>query len=401
MRVAPATEPLRPTASKPADSKPSVFPVATCEAVLPARATAVNVAGQALPVPKALPRRIVVLADTGCRIKKADNAYQACNDAAVWPFATIAASAARLNPDLVLHIGDYHYRENACPPDVLGCDGSPWGYGWDAWNADFFQPGAPLLAKAPWVLVRGNHEECARAGQGWFRFLEPGPYSAARSCNDPAQDDQGNYSDHYAVSLGGGSQIIVFDTTGAKRPALKPTDKRFQVYQRQFRTVAELAAKPGMTTTIFANHHPILAFQPIPGGTPLAANPELQGVLASLNAHAYYPPGVSIALHGHIHDFQALDFASGQPATIVSGNGGDNLEPALPDPFPAKAEPAPGVKVRQMAHNNSFGFMMMERHPEPQTGWTFKAYTAAGKLIATCEQNGKQLACDRSGFVAP
>ncbi|MDW4746763.1 metallophosphoesterase, partial [Escherichia coli] len=84
-----------------------------------------------------------------------------------------------------LHVGDYHYRENACPPDVAGCQGSPWGYGWDTWQADLFQPAAPLMAAAPWVLVRGNHEECARAGQGWFRFLDPRPYSAARSCDNP------------------------------------------------------------------------------------------------------------------------------------------------------------------------------------------------------------------------
>ncbi len=52
------------------------------------------------------------------------------------------------------------------------CAGSPWGYGWDAWNADFFTPAAPLLAAAPWAAVRGNHESCARAGQGWWRFLD-------------------------------------------------------------------------------------------------------------------------------------------------------------------------------------------------------------------------------------
>jgi hypothetical protein len=61
--------------------------------------------------------------------------------------ATNAASGAKLSPDLVLHIGDYHYRENACPPDIAGCKDSPWGYGWDTWQADLFRPAAPLLAK--------------------------------------------------------------------------------------------------------------------------------------------------------------------------------------------------------------------------------------------------------------
>ncbi|MDI9690789.1 metallophosphoesterase, partial [Burkholderia cenocepacia] len=100
---------------------------------------------------------------------------------------------------------------------------SPWGYGWVTWQADLIRPAAPLLAKGPWVVVRGNHEECARAGQGWFRFLDPRPYSAARSCDDPANDNNANYSEPYAVSLGGGSQVIVFDTAKVGRTPLKTT----------------------------------------------------------------------------------------------------------------------------------------------------------------------------------
>ncbi|RAF64861.1 serine/threonine protein phosphatase, partial [Burkholderia multivorans] len=68
---------------------------------------------------------------------------------------------------------------------------------------------------------RGNHEECARAGQGWFRFLDPRPYSASRSCDDPANDNDANYSEPYAVSLGGGTQVIVFDSAKVGRNALK------------------------------------------------------------------------------------------------------------------------------------------------------------------------------------
>jgi hypothetical protein len=401
LRVSAGTVPLRTTASDPADSKPSAFPVAVCEAVLPAGAQQVSVAGRTLPLPKAQPQRIAIIADTGCRMKKADNAFQACNDSGVWPFATIAASVANLAPDLVMHIGDYHYRENACPSDIAGCKDSPWGYGWDTWQADLFKPAAPLLAKAPWVVVRGNHEECARAGQGWFRFLDPRPYSTARSCDDPANDAGANYSEPYAVQLGGGSQVIVFDTAKVGRAALKTTDAQFQIYQKQFQTVAKLAGQAGMSTTIFTNHHPILAFAPIAGSTPAPGNLALQSVMSSLNAQAYYPPGVQVALHGHVHDFQAINFSSGHPATIVSGNGGDNLDVALPDPFPANLTPAPGAVIERLSHNNSFGFLMMERRAAPASGWTFKAYTAAGKLLATCNQSGTTLACDKTGFVAP
>ena len=401
LRVAPSNPALRPTASAPDDSKPSAFPVSVCEQALPANAQAVSVAGQSLPLPKADPQRIVVFGDSGCRLKKADNAWQACGDANAWPFEKVASAAAAFSPDLVLHVGDYHYRENACPSDVAGCKDSPWGYGWDTWQADLFKPAAKLLAKAPWVMVRGNHEECARAGQGWFRFLDPQPFSDVRSCDLAINDATANYSDPYAVKLGGDSQFIVFDSAKNGKAALKPGDTQLAIYQKQFQQVATLAAQGGVANSIFTNHHPILAFAPIAGAKPVQANPFMQSVMTGLYAQAYYPPGVNLALHGHVHDFQAISFKSGQTATIVSGTAGDNLDVALPDPLGADVVPAPGAIIDHISHHASFGFLLMEHRAKPSTGWSFKAYTADGKLLATCLQDGYSLNCDKTGFLTP
>jgi hypothetical protein len=169
----------------------------------------------------ALVRRIVLVGDTGCRLKKAEDAWQACNDPEAWTFAEVARAAAAAHPDLVLHVGDYHYRENACPEGHAGCTGSPWAYGWDAWDADFFSPAAPLLAAAPWVMVRGNHEECARAGQGWWLLLDPHPLSGNTGCADPAQDADGNHTLPYAVDLGGHARLIVADFSALGDKPLK------------------------------------------------------------------------------------------------------------------------------------------------------------------------------------
>ena len=107
---------------------------------IPAGTAHASVSGHALPLPHARLERIVVIGDTGCRLKN-NGDYQDCNRPEAYPFARIAALAAAWKPDLVVHVGDYHYRENACPADRPGCAGSPWGYGWDAWDADFFTPG--------------------------------------------------------------------------------------------------------------------------------------------------------------------------------------------------------------------------------------------------------------------
>ena len=399
LRAAAGTPAQRTTASDPADSKPSAFPVTTCETIVKPGATAVSVAGRLLPLPKSEPQRIAVLADTGCRMKKADNAFQACNDDTAWPFATIAATVAAMKPDLVMHIGDYHYRENACPQDIAGCKDSAWGYGWDTWEADLFKPAASLLAAAPWVFARGNHEECARAGQGWMRFLDVRSYGATLSCDSPANDNAANFSEPYAVALGKDTQVVIFDSAKAGTAAFGAGDFKFPIYQAQFRTVANLVADT-TKTSLFANHHPILAFAPIAGGSPAPGNKGLQAVMQSLNPVAYYPDGVKIALHGHVHDFQALNFSSAHPATFVTGNGGDNVDVNLPDPFPAGLAPAPGVVLDRITHTNTFGFMMMERSGVGAP-WLYKAYTRDGKLLTTCVPTGSKISCDKTGFLAP
>jgi len=74
-------------------------------------------------------------------------------------------------------------------------------------------PAAPLLAAAPWLLVRGNHESCDRAGQGWWRFLDPRPLERGRDCNLAVEDDVGDFSEPYTVPLGTDWQWIVFDSS--------------------------------------------------------------------------------------------------------------------------------------------------------------------------------------------
>ena len=145
------------------------FPIRVCEAAAEPK-TKVVLDGKDLPVPRSDIRRIVVFGDTGCRIKK--KKVQDCNNADEWPYATLARHAAAAKPDVVIHVGDYLYRETPCSPQVKHCPNSPTGYGWNTWNADFFTPSQPLFAAAPWVMLRGNHEVCDRAGEGWFRFLD-------------------------------------------------------------------------------------------------------------------------------------------------------------------------------------------------------------------------------------
>src|SRR5260221_14016273 len=77
------------------------FPL-VCAVAVPAGVATASIAGVALPLPAVNPQRILVLGDTGCRIK--GSILQACNDPARWPFPQLAQAAAQLKPDLIAHV---------------------------------------------------------------------------------------------------------------------------------------------------------------------------------------------------------------------------------------------------------------------------------------------------------
>ena len=388
VRMAPATVAQRPGRAAPTQSKPAVFPVLTCETVIPSGTVHAEVDGQALPLPRAAPRRIVVLGDTGCRIL-AGAAIQRCDDGQAWPFARVAAMAAATKPDLVLHVGDYHYRETACPIGNEACAGSPWGYGWDVWQADLFAPAHALLAVAPWVVVRGNHESCSRAGQGWWRFLDPRPVAPRRTCNVAADDDIGNFSDPYAVPLGADTQLVVFDSSQVGADPLVPDDPMFRTYYAQFERAFALASRT--PHVLFTNHHPVLGFAANPAHphAPYPGNAGLQSVLTEFYGAALFPPNVDAHIAGHNHVLEIVTFSSPHPPQIISGNGGDWVDVPFPAPFPT-VQPAPGAVVAGMVASNRFGFLVMDRVGE---GWQLTAHAVDGTTLTTCTLERRSARC--------
>jgi hypothetical protein len=397
VRAAPATVPLRRTRSSPFESKPSAYPVLVCETAVPTGVGRAAVAGRALPLPKTNPRRIVVLGDTGCRMLSTDPVFQGCNDAELWPFAAVADAAARSAPDLVIHVGDYHYRENPCPAGNAGCAGSPWGYGWDAWEADLFAPANALLAAAPWIVVRGNHESCTRAGQGWWRLLDPRPLVPRQDCDDAANDSIGDFSEPYAVPLGSGAdadtQFIVFDSSLVGVQPLPANDPMHVRYRAQLERAFALGAR--RPNTFFMNHHPILAFAPSPAtpDAPYPGNGALQSVLETLQPTVLFPPDVQAILAGHVHLFEVVSFSTPQPAQFVSGNAGDWIDPPLPLPLPAGTSPAPGAVMASLVATNRFGFMSMERDG---VRWRMVAHDAHGVPMISCTLFERRATCDPS-----
>jgi hypothetical protein len=387
VRAAAGTVPLRPTRSPPEESKPSAFPVLVCDALLGARTIRASVGGHVLPVPKPDPQRIVFIGDTGCRLKRADGTFQACNDRDAWPFETVATAAAAMHPDLVVHVGDYHYRENPCPANDAGCAGSPWGYGWDAWNADFFRPARELLRAAPWIVVRGNHESCDRAGQGWWRFLDPRPPLGSSDCNDPANDPVGDFSEPYAVPVTAEMQLIVFDSSKVGIEPLAAGDPMYRTYAAQMTSAFALANRRSGMHNLFMNHHPSLGFAPDPRTKPAgvySGNGSLQSVLRPLNGASLFPRSIDAVIAGHVHLFEMVSYSTSQPTQFISGNGGAWADVPLPRPLPSGATPASGATVQSIVSTNRPGFLLLERDRTTANAWRIEARDRRGDPLTTC-----------------
>ena len=372
-----------------AERKASVFDIRTCEATWPEGASAAWLGKTKIPAPPKRIDRIVIVADTGCRLKASEGAYQNCNDLHQWPFAQVARSAALTRPDLVVHIGDLHYRESPCAKDRAGCEGSPWGYGYDAWQADFFAPAQPLLQAAPWVFVRGNHESCLRAGQGWFRFMDANRWSTERSCNSPVHDAQADHSEPYAVALDASTQMIVFDSARASGKAMLGADPDYAKYLAELKDVDRLASRA--PNNLFLSHHPLLAYAPVKANGQIKAGGSLglQSVFAVRHPLRLFPEGIKLAFHGHVHLFEALSFSSDHPGTFILGNSGSANEGHAPESASKEVAVYPGAMPEAYTGRSAFGFATLERHQLenelPGQRWVLTEFTPEGQARVRCQ----------------
>ena len=360
----------------PPTTPPASFPVRVCEVMISQGVSRVLLENEPLPLPRADVSRIVVFGDTGCRIKEAK--VQDCKRD--WPYASLVTFAAEAHPDLVIHVGDYLYRES-CDTKATDCPDTPIGYGWKVWNNDFFKPSAPLLATAPWIMVRGNHETCARAGEGWFRFLD----------HAAPENECAEISKSFVIALGGLGFVVMDsgkianengsdddddddDSADASR-----TEDLTPIVKQRYAEIARSVPSPGWLLT----HAPFNAVR-LKHHEAEVANTLQQQAIGEL-----LPSDIKMIVSGHVHIFEALSFADAdppRPPQLVVGTGGVKLakEPDVPKKIN-------GARVTDALFLREFGFIVWDRDG---ANWKGRLFDRHNKQIARCDLAGTQLTCE-------
>jgi len=364
------------TRQGPSDSD---FPVLVCQSTIPSDAQSASIGSVEFPLPKNNPKRIAILGDTGCRLDSKDDKFQDCNDPSKWPFNTIAQSAAEWGPDLIIHIGDYIYRQDPCPQGKSGCEGSPFGDNWDTWNADFFTPAKPILDVAPWIMARGNHEVCSRAGQGWFIFLDttlPTP---------PSTDLCAEFSSPFSINIGG-IDIFNMDTASAE-DSDAPSDLVDQ-YASDFQTLGNILTNKAWLLT----HHPMWGIddeKKSPTDPKCCTNLTLQ-TAGGMN----FPESVDFVLSGHIHLFQYLNFnksgESGTPSQLITGASGVELNKSPTASIAAMS--VAGMNIEEGMTVDEHGFSTIEFKDDGTIEVALR--DVSGNKILKCDLVDDSLNCE-------
>jgi Calcineurin-like phosphoesterase len=346
----------------------AAFPVVACEATVPFGTLTASILSQELPLPAGPIRRIAVIGDTGCRVNDWEKKYQACNDPEAWPFAQVAESVANWDPDLIVHVGDYLYRESPCPADMVGCQGNPHGDNWATWNADFFTPAASFLGSAPWIFMRGNHETCDRNPAGWFTFLDPRRYQAA--CQ--------RFTEPYTMTLPGLS-LAVIDSAEAADEADSPEETA--EYTREFKLLGQIAPSGSWLVT----HRPVWGILEGKEG-----EFDVENATYAKSSGDSLQADYALVLSGHIHAAEtiAFDATSDRRPQLVSGNAGTALDD-IPTASPTAGELGDPT-VAQAETFSAFGFMTIE--PDGNA-WIATQRDKTGNPLLECNFEATTLRC--------
>lgn len=374
----------------------------SCSAKMPFGALSATVGGRSIPA--SMPKetdRIAVFGDTGCRLK--GSLVQDCNSPESWPLAQISRSIAAERPQLIVYTGDFFYREAACDPSKTAlCAGSPApGAGLPfkdtatGWLADVFTPMASVLAAAPIVVVRGNHEACYRGGNGYYIYFDP--RDGTEGTCAPQLNSSGvlvnpteilNESFAVDVDVRGPEdlRLVVVDSAYGDDCTVTPIrPQQITAYQ----AAGRLAARADQSWLLV--HRPVIGWQAADDCAPSGGWVSADQQVASHGLLDDY----SVIVSSHIHMAQAMNIP-GVPPQIVLGNGGTLLEPPAPFSLPTVGPNfVPGMAYQAPTSgwwDIRYGYALVQ--PRANGNWLWQMKTPGAVLFRNCVLGSGAMKCD-------
>ncbi|WP_406284325.1 metallophosphoesterase [Embleya sp. NBC_00896] len=333
------------------------------------QAATVHPANRQLPLPNwtatTRPRTIGVIGDTGCRVPTAGAAQDCANHQSGWPFPQIANSAATVSrPDLVIHVGDYLYRDDPGKENDMaanpGCVRYEDRASWSCVVADFFRPAETLLAAAPIALTRGNHEDCnasqmGGAGGAWFRYLAD-DLRMNGSCSE--------YTNPPAAIRAGILNLVSVDSSFAdpSDDGTVTTAQKDQ-YTAQFAAVNQDAQQHPTHDYFVFTHKPLWMVKGA-GSTTGAVDWATHVLDAAVTNTSLgrLADNIRLVLSGHIHLYQMVAFNTLRPPQVTVGSSGGAPLANGPDDSKVIGQPVgsrPQVVTQSITHGGTFGYAVL------------------------------------------
>lgn len=400
----------------------------------------------ALPMATSTPEHIQVFGDTGCKLPKASTSQGAKKPSGcavgtpAQPFKALATLGAARSPDVILHMGDVNYRGTSGDVYFSQKDANgnlqqvkQWPYDagdgisqaahcgqdpgmafysqsainasrpdiWENWRDDLFIPAQDLLLAAPWIVARGNHELCSRAGPGFFYFLDSHSNLIAGdkqlSCPAPQVNKSALANTQqiptYQVNFSN-INMVVIDSANACDSF---TDSPFQaVYNKVMKDADNFAARAEQPTWLMT-HRPIWAVEGYDPGKSTGCteqnqygciNQMLQQGIKHLPNKALNE-NVKLVLTGHMHQFESVSFGDKRPPALIVGSSGVALsgstatEKVNVDGLPADVLSLGERIYRDDAQQSAFGYLHMSLSHDAT--WKADLISPKNQTIVECD----------------
>ena len=319
------------------------------------------------------PKVIAIVGDTGCRLKEGSvfSSYQDCNDPEAWPYPKVIESVQQAKPDLIIHVGDFHYREQCSPGKPCQKMSPSVGYEWAPWQLDFFEPSRKALASAPWLMARGNHEDCNRAFLGYKKLLVAKDWS--QECLD--------FEEPQVVELGD-LAIVNLDSSGIS-DFPEVSDQTTVLWKKRLEAIDQKLKNTKARHIWVITHKPIYGLVKL-GQAYAPTNINLKKYFET----ASWSSKVELILSGHVHNTQ-LTTAAGSPLQVVLGNGGTTLESENPTLTAANLS-AIGYNQGKVL-DRKFGYVLIRQGEGSK--YTLEFHLKEGNTLYSCHLENKGQDC--------